>query len=64
MQNIFVEKMSKPILTNRLILRQWQEEDLLPFYELNSNPTVMEFFPTLLTREESDALAQKNSIPD
>lgn len=43
------------IQTNRLILRQWREEDFEPFAQLNADPRVREFFPGLLTREESDA---------
>lgn len=43
------------IQTNRLILRQWREEDFKPFAQLNADPRVREFFPGLLTREESDA---------
>ena len=36
----------KPIIqTERLILRQWREEDLEPFAALNSDPQVMEYFP-------------------
>ena len=42
------------IKTDRLILRQWCEADLEPFARLNADPRVREFFPNLLTREESD----------
>jgi len=45
--------------TSRLYLRQWREVDLPVFAELNSDPIVMEYFPTLLQREESDAMAEK-----
>jgi ribosomal-protein-alanine N-acetyltransferase len=40
-----------------LRLRQWREEDLAPFAALNADPQVMEFFPKVLTRAESDAVA-------
>lgn len=50
------------IATERLILRQWEESDLLPFYKLNSDPEVMEYFPTLLSREESDQLASESRL--
>lgn len=40
--------------TDRLILRQWQEKDLLPFAELNADPEVMKYFPKALSRRESD----------
>lgn len=46
------------IQTDRLILRHWQEEDLGPFFALNSDPRVMEFFPALLRKEQSDQLAK------
>lgn len=42
--------------TSRLILRRWREADSEPFYRMNSDPRVMEFFPACLTRAESDAL--------
>jgi len=52
--------MSLPILpTQRLILRPWRETDLEPFAKLNADPKVMEFYPSVLTQEESDALAVK-----
>jgi RimJ/RimL family protein N-acetyltransferase len=44
--------------TERLLLRQWQEADLEPFAQLNADPEVMTHFPSLLTRERSDALAR------
>lgn len=43
------------IKTDCLILRQWQQKDLEPFAKLNADPKVMEYFPRLKTREESDA---------
>jgi RimJ/RimL family protein N-acetyltransferase len=43
------------IKTNRLLLRAWKESDLAPYAELNRDPQVRHYFPTLLTREESDA---------
>ena len=42
--------------TKRLILRPWKESDLEPFARLNADPRVMEFFPSVLTREKSDAM--------
>ena len=41
--------------TPRLILRRWRDSDREPFARLNADPRVMEHFPALLTREESDA---------
>lgn len=43
------------INTKRLILRPWTEEDLEPFAQLNADPRVREYFPGLLSRQESDA---------
>jgi 3-dehydroquinate dehydratase/shikimate dehydrogenase len=43
------------ITTERLILRPWKNEDFLPYAEMNADPRVREFFPSVLTREESDA---------
>lgn len=50
------------IKTKRLILRPWQETDLEPFASLNADPRVMEFFPSVLSREESDQLAMRIQI--
>ena len=41
--------------TDRLILRPWQERDRDLFFEINSDPQVMEFFPFRRDREQSDA---------
>ena len=43
------------IETERLILRPWKDTDLPPFAAMNADPRVRRFFPSLLTREESDA---------
>jgi len=45
--------------TPRLILRSWRRSDLKPFAEINADPKVMEFFPSLLTGPQSDALVAK-----
>jgi RimJ/RimL family protein N-acetyltransferase len=48
-----------PVLaTERLLLRGWREEDLEPFARLNADPRVMEYFPSTMTREESDAFVE------
>ena len=38
------------IRTDRLLLRRWRDEDLVPFAELNSDPDVMTYMPALLDR--------------
>lgn len=42
------------IKTKRLILRQWCEEDSEPFAQLNGDLRVRQYFPGLLSRQESD----------
>lgn len=39
--------------TERLLLRAWKDEDLLPYAKMNADPRVREFFPTVHTREMS-----------
>lgn len=43
------------INTKRLILRPWLEKDLEPFAQMNADAHVREYFPGLLSRQESDA---------
>jgi RimJ/RimL family protein N-acetyltransferase len=50
---------SPTIRTDRLHLRLWRDEDLPAFAALNADPKVMEFFPKLLDRAESDAFAAR-----
>lgn len=45
--------------TGRLTLRAWTDADRAPFAALNSDPMVMEHFPAMLTRAESDALVAR-----
>lgn len=52
-------RLSMVITTKRLLLRPWCEEDFEPFAQLNADPRVMEFFPSVLNREESDDLAKR-----
>lgn len=47
------------IRTERLLLRRWHPEDRAPFAELNTDPVVMEFFPSPLTPAESDGFAER-----
>jgi RimJ/RimL family protein N-acetyltransferase len=49
----------RTLRTRRLILRPWRDEDLAPYAALNADPRVMEHFPKLLSREESDAQAAR-----
>jgi RimJ/RimL family protein N-acetyltransferase len=43
--------------TDRLILREWRDDDLAPFAALNADERVVAFLPGPLSREESDARA-------
>lgn len=47
------------IETPRLLLRRWRPGDLQPFAEMNADPRVMEFFPSPLSKDDSDALAAR-----
>ena len=47
------------IETERLLLRQWKDADLLTFAEMCRDREVMEYFPKRLTRKESDHLANR-----
>jgi RimJ/RimL family protein N-acetyltransferase len=48
--------------TERLVLREWRDEDLDPFAALNADPEVMQFMPKLLSRDE--CVARIQSIRD
>ena len=47
--------MSLSLETERLRLRAWQFQDYFPFFEMNIDPKVMQYFPKLLLKQESDA---------
>ena len=49
------------IHTERLVLRQWRDDDKEPFAALNADPIVMEYFPSTMTREASDAYVDRVS---
>jgi RimJ/RimL family protein N-acetyltransferase len=44
------------LVTQRLVLRRWVDEDLAPFAQLNADPEVMRFFQAPLAQADSDAL--------
>jgi RimJ/RimL family protein N-acetyltransferase len=46
----------REIRTERLLLRRWTQSDCAPFAALNADPHVMEHFPSVLTRDESDVM--------
>lgn len=47
------------IATERLLLRRWLPADRAAFADLNADPRVMRHFPAVLSREESDAVADR-----
>jgi RimJ/RimL family protein N-acetyltransferase len=47
------------LVTPRVRLRRWRPEDREPFAALNADPLVMEHFLSVLSREESDAAADR-----
>jgi RimJ/RimL family protein N-acetyltransferase len=49
----------RELRTDRLWLRHWRREDRVPFARMNADPRVMEFFPGLLSPEESNARADR-----
>ena len=45
--------------SERLVLRAWRDDDRAAFAALNADPAVMEFFPSMLSRAESDAMVDR-----
>lgn len=45
--------------TSRLILREWCETDLAPFAKLNADPQVMQYFPGMLSYEQSAQMVDR-----
>ena len=48
--------------SDRLVLRSWGDEDRAPFAAMNADPRVMEFFPSVQTREQSDSLIDRAAV--
>lgn len=47
--------------TERLVLRQWRDDDRDAWAAMNADPEVMRHFPATLTRAESDHWADRNA---
>ena len=45
--------------TKRLIIRQWKKKDVSDFAEMSRDPLVMEYFPELLSEQQSAEVADK-----
>ena len=54
-----IENLPASLQTNRLILRTWKEEDLLPFQQINADRRGMEYYPSTLSAPESDAIVER-----
>ena len=48
--------------TERLTLRPWRETDREPFARLSADPNVMRYFPSCLSKDQSDALAHRIQV--
>lgn len=51
--------MALSLETDRLVLREWRDDDRAEFARMNADPRVMEFMAHRLTPEESDALIDR-----
>ncbi len=47
------------ISTPRLVLRKWQVSDIEPFAQMNSDATVMKYFPSILSRAQTIAMIDR-----
>jgi len=47
------------VRTDRLLLRRWRDADREPFAAMNADPEVMEHMQGLMSRERSDAFADR-----
>jgi RimJ/RimL family protein N-acetyltransferase len=51
--------MTDVISTKRLLLRRWAESDVSPFADMNADPSVMQFFPSVMSYEQSVGLVKR-----
>lgn len=49
----------REIRTDRLLLRQWRDDDLAPFTAMGADPAVMRFFPSALDADQSAAFVAR-----
>jgi RimJ/RimL family protein N-acetyltransferase len=47
------------IVTDRLVMRRWQDSDRAPFAALNGDPETLKYFPATLDRAASDEFADR-----
>ena len=48
--------------TERLLMRQWCDEDLAPFIAMNENPIVRKYFPNIASVQESTSEYQRAKV--
>ncbi len=49
------------LLTERLLLREWQSDDIDPFITMNQDQVVMRYFPALMSDNETIATAERQT---
>jgi ribosomal-protein-alanine N-acetyltransferase len=54
--------MTNQLHSIRLTLRAWKDEDRAPYFELASDPMVMQYLTPLATREASDAWIDRHRV--
>ncbi|KZL24193.1 GNAT family N-acetyltransferase [Pseudovibrio sp. WM33] len=50
---------SPRIETERLVLRRWEPRDLEGLVQMNADPQVMEFFPAVMSRQDSERMFER-----
>ena len=59
MASLYARSIDPILTTQRLLLRRWQPADREPFARLNADSRVRAHFPSVLSRQESDAQADR-----
>ncbi|KTC84042.1 GNAT family N-acetyltransferase [Legionella brunensis] len=52
----------KVLVSERIIIREWQDSDYKPFVAMNADEQVMEYFPATLTEKETVAMIERINI--